>query len=235
MDWESLKDYKWWLAGAAAMLIIVVIALFFTFNRPIKQVKIVGRFNQLTPECVYSVLGSAVHGRYWPSHQQALLTKARSHCPWLYAWQWHYHWPSTLVIQVQENQPQLVFNQQSLLNQNDQLFTPRQLPKTLPNISFAGPTDQFAAMLDFYHQALPLLQAQNLSIQALQLDSSQNMMLTLNNGIMLKLLQQDALAELSRFLAVDSQLFGQKHKPIQSIDLRYPHGFAVQWQGGMHA
>jgi cell division protein FtsQ len=230
MGWEKLQSYRWW-SGGFILLLAAFITGFFVFNRPIKQVKIIGRFHAMTPECIYSVLGPHINGRYWPTHQAQLFKDAKSQCPWLYQWQWHHHWPATLVIHLEENHPQLVFNKRSLMNQSNQLFSPKQLPKTLPAISFEGPPDSFSDMLGFYKQALPLLQTQNYSIKQLQLAPSNDYMLTLNNGIILKLSQQGALQTLSRFLSVDQNLFGKPHKPIQSIDLRYPHGFAVQWKG----
>lgn len=229
MDWQTIKDYRWWLLSAM-MIVLFLIGLFFYINRPIKKVVIIGDFNQLTPSCINTVLQSSIRGRYWPTHQHHLFQQAQSHCPWLYAWQWHYAWPHTMVIKLQENLPQLVFNQQSLLNQANQLFTPKQLPQNLPNVSFVGPPGQFENMLAFYKQALSLFSAQNFSIKKLALDENSTYQLTLNNDIILKFNQQDALATLARFLSVDQQLFGHRHQPIQAIDLRYPHGFAVQWK-----
>jgi|GEM_PF-6981739 len=229
MDWQDLKYYRWWILGVL-LGTVCFIAVFLFCNRPIKTVKIVGRFNSLTPQCVYNVLGPHLEGRYWPTHQNKLLTTAKSECPWVYNWQWHYHWPHTLVIHIAENHPQVIFNQQSLVNQADELFTPKKLPKTLPAISFIGPPDGFVAMLNFYKQAVPLLQAQNLSIIQLKLDPANGYQIILNNHIVLKVDEKSALQTLSRFISVDQNIFGQRHKPIQAIDLRYPHGFAVQWK-----
>jgi cell division protein FtsQ len=224
-----LKRSLWWVLGGF-FVIGLVLSVFFVFNKPIQQVFVFGYFNQLTPVCVNDVLAKQLHGRPWPSHQEKLFQSTQAHCPWLYRWQWSHRWPSILVIKIEENQPQLVFNQNSLMNQSEQLFSPEPMPEVLPSLHFEGSPDRFSDLLTFYKQASPLLQAQNFSIVDLKLDAAQAFEITLNNGILLIVSVQDGLLELSRFLLVDQNLFKNKHKPIQTIDLRYPHGFAVEWK-----
>jgi cell division protein FtsQ len=218
------------LALGAFFSVSLCLILFYSVDSPIKKVVVLGYFNQLSPSCLNDVLANQLHGRPWPSHQEQLFQLSKAHCPWLYRWQWSHSWPSTLVIKVQENQPQLIFNGQSLMNQSEELFTPQPLPSVLPPLRFDGPVDRFSDLLHFYKQAEPLLQLQKRSIIVLKLDAAESFEITLNDGIVLSVSVENALLELSRFLSADSGLFNHPHKPIESIDLRYPHGFAVQWR-----
>ena len=221
---------KRWVGWALLLALFLLVSLFFVLDRPIKKIVVLGYFNELTVSCISDALAKQIHGRYWPSSQDKLLEQAKASCPWLYGWAWHYQWPSILQIKLEENQPMLIFNGQSLMNQSEQLFMPKPLPKVLPTLSFEGPSDRFSDLLVFYKQAQPLLQMQNYSIVDLKLDPALGFEITLNNGIVLKVSAQDALPILSRFLSVDTVLFHHPHKPIQSVDLRYPHGFAVEWK-----
>mgnify|MGYP002626061203 CR=1 FL=1 len=74
-----------------------------------------------------------------------------------------------------------------------------------------------------------MLEEVNVSITDLVLSDRLAWRLTLNNNIELLLGREEPMKRLTRFITLYHNIETQKDRRAEKVDLRYPHGFAVQW------
>ena len=159
-------------------------------------------------------------------------------------------WPNALHIEVYEHEPIASYNQSSSNNQNSLVsrrgkrFSPAVLPtdwQSLPRLS--GPDDQLDSVLDMYRRIARIIQPMllkesgnfdddgrsGLSITQLTLNDYQGWMLELEGQTQIRVDRDNSIVKLKRL--VDYHQLGQVPlQDIEAIDLRYPHGLAVQWR-----
>jgi len=140
-------------------------------------------------------------------------------------------WPDSLVITLTEQQPVAHFNNESLLSSQGELFNvaANEIPAGLP--TFWGMAGQQGLMLENYRQLMAELAPIGVKISILALDARQSWRLQLDNGIVLLLGKIDPLQRLQRFVTVYPQLIGNRVAEVNSVDLRYANGIAVNFKG----
>lgn len=164
--------------------------------------------------------------------------------------------PDKVWIHIQEVTP-VAFNgpeEESLVDQQGNIFTPELFNHTSGLPIFVGPIDQMKAMVDFYKKIKNPMQTAGLQIKEINLDAlGQWEVLTLN-GLEIDCGQQDALSRLTDFLTAYPSVLAQHKAEMQmqvktkkkyhshrgvdtasdlallkKADLRYDNGFALQW------
>lgn len=139
-------------------------------------------------------------------------------------------WPDTIVVQVVEQRPIARWNDDSLLNDRGEPFTP---PDTasfgrLPHL--AGPPGREKQVLGMMHSLDDKLQARWLRIDSLRLSKRLAWVARLDNGTEIVFGNQDPLPAVDRLLALLPRLGEERIASIQKLDLRYPNGFSVVWK-----
>jgi cell division protein FtsQ len=230
---QSLQNNIQFLWGALAVLVMLgLMACAAYLTQPFKKVWVVGPYQSLTPRCIATAMQQHFHGNFISFRAQPFAQAVQEDCPWLGGMRVHRSWPPKLTLLLQERQAHVMWNQRALVSDDGALFAPSVLPKATTFTQLQGPTDQFQAVYAFFKQATVLLQAQGLGIAQIVLDDSGTYTITLNNQVTLVLNQGNALQTLQRFVSVDHALFSSSARKLSSIDLRYPHGFAVKWRNG---
>jgi len=85
-------------------------------------------------------------------------------------------------------------------------------------------------MLDRYQKMMEVLKPIRLKISTLFVTPRLFWEIMLNNGMKIRLGQEDILTRLQRFVKVYPELFEKSEKKALAVDLRYAHGLAVKWQ-----
>lgn len=151
--------------------------------------------------------------------------------PWVSEVVVHRTWPDRVEIQVLEKKAVARWGKNELLSDTGVLFVPT-LDSDLKKVmlpQFQGPDGQHVLMLNYFNQMNRLLTPLHVKILNLELSSYQNWRIELENGTVLQIGHKDLWARLNRFVKVYPKIIGNQIARVQSVDLRYPNGIAVQW------
>lgn len=133
-----------------------------------------------------------------------------------------------MEIQVQERAPVAIWQNAKLLDTELKVFTPNQIPQGLRLPKLNGPSSQSEAMYillqEFNRQLSPL----NLTIDQLIMDDRHSLELWLDNGVHIKLGAESVRKRFYNFIRIYPHLNAEEETIIDSIDMRYPNGMAVQ-------
>jgi cell division protein FtsQ len=98
----------------------------------------------------------------------------------------------------------------------------------------AGPTDQSTRVWSLYQQLGGELERLDLTLQRLELNERGSWSAKLTNGARIELgrgTDEELLARVHQFTATISQLTERYPGALQSVDLRYPNGYALRMRG----
>lgn len=221
-----------------ALLLIARLAYLYMANPerfPISTVKIIASYQHISRKQIETVLANYADDSFI-SLPVFKLQQDLSAIDWVGDVEIDRIWPDTLKIVLKEKLPIAIWNQ-ALMTSEGQLFNmnvPMQdkqiVEMNLPKLS--GPKDQQIDVLQVYQKLSKLLAPYGLTASALDLRDNQAWDLYLANGIVLRLGKQDLEKRVLRFCKAYSVMFADKSEQIESVDLRYEHGLAVQWKTG---
>jgi cell division protein FtsQ len=139
-------------------------------------------------------------------------------------------WPDEVVVTLSEKTPAAKWNDDALLSEGGELFTPKQntWPSGLPK--FVGPSGQQIFMLRNFDDMNRLFIPLHAKISYLELTPYLTWKLTLDNGITMQIGHKDILTRLNQFVKVYPRIVGARAADIDYIDLRYSNGVAVRWK-----
>ncbi|WP_372658937.1 cell division protein FtsQ/DivIB [Hydrogenophaga sp.] len=144
--------------------------------------------------------------------------------------------PNRLRITLQEHQVVAWWGQAGsgqLVNQQGEVFEANPDDNDgLPEL--AGPPAQSARVWALYQVLSPELSRLELGLQRLELNERGSWSAALDNGARIELgrgTDEELLARTRRFTATLSQLTQRYAGALQSVDLRYPNGYALRLRG----
>lgn len=149
--------------------------------------------------------------------------------PWIYSAQVSRQWPDTIHIQLQEQKPIARWNETQLLNQYGEVFdADGKVAEGLPLLQGMDGSERMVAerFLEFSRLLAPL----KLRPVQLQLDQRYAWSVMLDNGLLIKIGNSDAVERMQRFVFLYQKELALAPQPAAVVDLRYGSGAAVQWQ-----
>ncbi len=151
--------------------------------------------------------------------------------PWVASAGVRRRWPATLEIAVVEQVAQARWNGDGVLNPEGVAFwpDPDSIPPGLPML--AGPPGSELEVMARYHALDALLAPLGLQLTGLTLDGRLAWKAVLNGEIEMQLGAGDGEAEVQRFVRAYPRLSTRADSRLAAVDLRYPNGFALRWQG----
>ena len=199
---------------------------------PILHVKIIDNSNQIEHKLLHDTIVPYVSkGMLWV--KLSSLKNALEDIPWVEQVLISRKFPHTIIVQIIERKPIARWNNQLLLDSHGNIFNPtlgviyHEL-NALP--SLFGPEDQQnSAWIDF-QESSNALSPLNISVKTLKLNENGTCDLTLNNDIHLIVNDKSLNESLIQFAAVYPRICQSHEKDIETIDLRYNNGFAIQWK-----
>lgn len=142
-------------------------------------------------------------------------------------------WPDTLKIMIEEKNPvafwknSFLTSDGSMIDASIQEIQKQDRIRHLPKLS--GPDKQYKEVLQNFEKLSKLLSAYGLRAESLNLRENQSWDLYLDDGVILRLGKKDFEKRVLGFCRAYSSELVDKSEKIASVDLRYPHGMAVQW------
>ncbi|MGZ8246497.1 MAG: cell division protein FtsQ/DivIB [Methylomagnum sp.] len=196
---------------------------------PIEYVRVEGPVWHLDAEEFRGALMSQVRLNYFMADLDGIEATAKQFA-WVDKAQAARVWPNTLVVRVEEQHPIARWDEDSLLNDRGERFTPKDVTAfgALPQLS--GPPGQEKQVLGMMYALNAKLQARWLRIESLRLSKRLAWVARLEGGMEVVFGNQDPLAAMDRLLALLPRLGEDRIADIQKLDLRYPNGFSVVWK-----
>lgn len=192
---------------------------------PIKSVKIEGTLKRLTAKQLQETAAANIQGNIF----KADLNQARAAfeaLPWVASAQVKRIWPDTVVVNIQERQPVARWESSGLVDENGELFD---APSDEEFPVFAGPAHTEKMMVTAYRTDSAILAPTGLKIERFESSPRGANVLTLNNGMILRLGRNDNDARLRRFVVAWHEFLHNKASQVRYADLRYTDGLAVRY------
>lgn len=230
----SPKQYRILLG---VVVVLLTGALFFATRLqlqrddvlPVTEVQLNGVFQNLSENDLQNAVLPLVTGNFFTIDVEAIHAAA-SQLPWVkHVWVDRI-WPDTLRVRVQEQLPVAVWNNESLINFQAEVFVSNSGHELLPHLY--GPNVERERILRKFSEASRLLEKNELQINKLSADARLAWRMQLNNGIELILGRDKSKERLERFVRVYNNYLKVQKDKIARVDMRYANGFAVSWRDG---
>lgn len=148
-------------------------------------------------------------------------------------------WPDQLAVQLEEHRPVALWQNDEenplLVNSYGELFDANLgdvEDERLPVLS--GPSGSSAAMWSLLQRVQPLLAAQDVQLQRLQLSPRGSWRGETDSGQVIEFgrgSEDELVARTGRFVRTLAQVTGRYGKPLLSADLRHVDGYALRLEG----
>jgi cell division protein FtsQ len=222
-------------AGLAVAYTLLVLAARLP-GFALREVSVSGGSVHTTREQLEAIAADELRGTFFTvdlERARAALEKL----PWVRRAQLRRAWPLRLEVALEEHVPLARWRDVALVNTHGELFaaaTSRSLPV------FVGPDGSEAEMAQQYRAlAEALLRIGRVPLEV-RLSERRAWEVRLDDGGVLALGRQDAVARAARFAAAYARTLAPLALGAYRVDLRYPSGFAVRapeaaWEARLHA
>jgi len=197
-------------------------------ERPVAQINVNGDFTYVSKQQVIDVITPTID-EHFLQLDLAHIKQNLERQAWIDVASVGRRWPNQLDVTIIEQKPIARWSEQGFLNQRGELIKSvvgKEL-MTLPLLEAQAHTQ--AEVMAQYQNLAALLRSRNLWVAGLVSDEKRAWAVTLNNGLVVNIGRDQVMDKMKRFLRVyDSQL-QQRLAEIESVDVRYNNGVAVQW------
>ena len=224
----------------------------------ITDIQIVGKFNRVNGQEIKRSVENTLSGNYFSASLQNIEDDIEN-LPWVFSASVRRQWPSTLIVNVSEVEPIAKWGDRQWLNfTGDLVDREKELEIDLPQLQ--GPDSQQREVWNTFKSWSDLLAKNGLQLEELFLDNRGlwHLKVTLNvlavdDFVTNESDQQDELVsdtteqiidhnvtlivdsmhpdkKIHRFVQALNQTLIIDFPNIESVDLRYPNGFAVGWR-----
>lgn len=227
--------FSWKLLTHLIGFVALIFCFVYAFNQfktiqyfPIKEVKVAG-IQHVDHAAVQRIITPLVNKGFFAVNVDQI-KESLAQFPWVADASVRRVWPNQVIIQVAEKLPLARWNDEKLLSQSGELFSPARetFPTHLPQ--FVGPEGMQLSMMESYAQMDKVLAPLHFKITRLELSPAHAWSLTLENGIKINVGHKDILTRLGDFVKVYPKIVGSRANEVNSVDLRYSNGLAVRWK-----
>jgi len=211
-------------------------------DHPIAQLKVKGEFKSLKAEQVRGSLSGVIGSGFLMT--DLLRIKARvEQLPWVHSAMVKRVWPGEIQLTVQEQVPVSYWNQNSFINAQGHVFSPKAIDLNFELPQLVGVnelhSEQRIEMLKLLGHINSEIKQYGVSVQELELKSRGVWEAQLNNKIQVALgvihgVDNRQEKKLNAKLERVGKIFtnGQRIEldQIEKIDARYPNGVAIKWK-----
>lgn len=218
------------LIAIALLLVARLVYLYVAdpLRFPITTIRISANYNHVTHKQLETVLDKYSQDSFF-SLPIGHLHQDLSALEWVKSVQIDRVWPDVVKITLVEKKPIANWNT-ALLSEDGEIFNEGGAPVDIALPQLMGPIKQSKQVLQVYQKMSKILSIHGLHADKLILRDNQAWELTLSNGVLLRLGKGDLETKVNRFCKAYPAVFADKPDLLASVDLRYPHGMAVQWK-----
>jgi cell division protein FtsQ len=242
-DTRILNAISSTLLGLAALALLAA-GIWWLAQRPLFTLKVIRidgsgemqlrRVNALT---IRNTALPRIKGNFFTANLDAVRAAFES-VPWVHRATVRREWPNTLLITIEEHQPLGTWGEDGrLVSVKGDVFTANldeaEEDGELPE--FVGPEGSAPEVVNRYAQFQQWFAPLDLAPEAVQLSARYAWKVRLDNGVTVELGREQNPATLQeralRMVSVYPQLAARLQDRIESIDMRYPNGLALQARG----
>ena len=198
---------------------------------PLTSLILTGAREHVSEDAVRSILVEQKDRLNFFTLEIAQIQRQLEEMPWVYSVSIRKRWPDTLKIHIVEQSIVAIWNDRALLNRFGEIIDAS--PDTLHKkyVVLYGDDEFSNEILITYIKIKQLLKVNKFKIASLKSDKRQSSEIVLENGLALRLGQEQKLDRIQRFLSV-YPLLESKYDitTISYVDLRYDTGFAIGWK-----
>lgn len=196
---------------------------------PLRVVQVQGEFRHLNETAIQDTAGNVIDGGFFTCNMQRLRNTVLQ-MPWVEDVSIRRVWPDRLVMNVTEQVPFARWGDKSLINVRAGVFSPGNIDDYAALVRLNGPEGSEQRVVAFYQAAVPATRARKLQINEIELDQRRHWWVRFDSGLTLSLGREDRDGRMSQFLRVYPRLIADPKRQPERVDMRYEHGFAVQWR-----
>lgn len=231
---ESNHNHRWLRKISLGILLLATLIwgwqkLSDPKTLPIRAVQIEGSMPHIDKQALRQAILPAVQVGFLKFDASGLHDRLLQ-LPWVATAEVKRVWPDSIKIIITEQKPVARFGNDSLVNDQGEVFSlgKTSIPANLP--LFVGPLGQQKQMVQAYQAMNQVLAPLSLNIVTLVLDTQQFWRVRLNNGLVIFIGRIDPLKRLERFVEIYPQVIGNRASMVNYVDLRYAHGVAVRYK-----
>jgi cell division protein FtsQ len=214
--------------GLTAMAIVGIRQAVLTVNaQKIETVQIEGPLERVDEESVKSAVNRFVATSLVAIDLDQLKQELEAD-PWIHTVSIRREWPGTLILRIEEEVAIARWGDNQLLNPKGQIFRPEEISQYMQLPLLSGPPGSESGVMAQYQQFNQLLYPLGVRIRDLNRNARGALTLTLTNGVVVRLGRNDVLARMRRLVAFLKSEFRDQVDRLQTIDLRYRNGLAVE-------
>ena len=139
-------------------------------------------------------------------------------------------WPDTLQVHVTEQRAIARWKEEALVNQDGALFMPGETGQQVQLPYLEGPENTELEVMEQYQKFSQLLYPYGHRVRALSLNSRGAWTITLDNSVTVKVGSSEVAQRMKRFISLLEMGGLQDTEEVESIDLRYANGIAIDRQ-----
>jgi cell division protein FtsQ len=210
--------------GTAAVWVMA-----YVLDRPIRAVNLSGDFERVSPLKVEAALGD-LNGVGFLSADLDSLRERVAELSWVDEVRVQRRWPGELLIVINEQVPAARWGDSGLLNVRGELFLADTRHKYVELPALSGPDGSEALVARRYLDMRgPLAEAGQL-LMGVSLDERGAWLLTLGNGMEVRLGRQQTDVRFDRFTRIVLPILAAADGGAGYVDMRYTRGFAIAWE-----
>jgi cell division protein FtsQ len=198
-------------------------------SRPIHYVRITGAFQQLGKDELKAALLPLVDTGFFEADMKAV-QQAVAALPWVKTVVVKRVWPDTLDIAVKERIPFVRWGENSLMTEQGEIFSPKNMTDFQDLVMLTGPEQQQLKVLELMKGINTALADRALALAEFHVNDRRSWTIKLTTGLVILLGRDGQLEKLQRFLRTLAVLKQEQVQAMAVVDLRYPNGYAVSWK-----
>lgn len=213
----------------AAMAVLNILAQWLADVTRINVVRVEGSFGPVTRSEIEHSLGTMVAGHSLLNLPIANIASELGALSWVSAVDVYRVWPQGVIVRVTEKVPVAHWNEDGFISHAGEIFQPENMGSVGRLPLLAGPENKAGKVMEFYSAVNAMMVPMGLSVHQLTLNEHLSWEIITENGMRLRVDQEDSLARVRRFLSVYGTQLAELSDQIDRVDLRYIGGFSVHW------
>lgn len=197
---------------------------------PIHSVKIADPIQHVSQGALRGVIEPLIGEGFFRIDVEQISEKVAA-LPWVHQAAVRRVWPGQIVVNIREQQPFAIWNDDALVNLDGDVFRPGRVDDSLAALPhFVGPKGTGKMMTERYKELTESVAQRDINIVRVDLSGRRAWQLELDNGLILNMGRDAVVKRLQRFAGVYKSDIQPRLAQIDGIDLRYTNGFAVRWR-----
>ena len=200
-------------------------------SKPIRYVKIEGAFQYIDKDKLKQLLTPEMKRGFYHADMN-VIHQMISHLALVDDVDVKRVWPDAVYIKVTEQKPVVRWGKDALLNNEGDVLKPDNIEpfKNLPLVT--GPEGQEKKLLEIMKGVYIVLRDKSMQLAEFHVNERRAWRIKLANGMEMQLGRKAPLESMQRFLKTMDELGEAQLAAIETVDTRYPNGYAITWKPG---